>query len=80
MAEYMDVSKNTIHAVETGKKFVRAEKIVKFANLFNVEVHKLFLPEELSINDPKRVLAKYTDEVMDAVENIRDDYIRNSEK
>jgi transcriptional regulator with XRE-family HTH domain len=76
LAEKMGVSKNTIWEIEMGRKFVRATKLVKFAELFNISAYKLFVPSQISYDDVNAadILTKYSEEVKEAVENIRNTY------
>ena len=80
LAEYMGVSKQTIHKIETGKQFVRSERLAQFVDIFNIEVYKLFLPEKLANEDSNMVLAKYTEEAKDALENLMGDFINKNKK
>jgi hypothetical protein len=59
-----------------GRKFVRAAKLVKFAALFNISAYKLFVPDQISYDDANTadILIKYSEEVKEAVESIRDTY------
>jgi transcriptional regulator with XRE-family HTH domain len=76
LAEKIGVSKNTIWEIEMGRKFVRGARLVKFANLFNTSVYKLFVPNQISYDDSNTadILIKYSEEVKEAVENIRNTY------
>jgi transcriptional regulator with XRE-family HTH domain len=75
LAEQMNVSKNTIHEIETGKKFVRSQRLADFAAVFNIEVYKLFLPENIRDYDANVVVARYTEEAKDALENLLGDFL-----
>ena len=76
LAEKMDVSKNTICEIETGKKFVRAERLVQFADIFNTDIYKFFMPEEVLRNDTTGLLAKFGEEVKDRVTDMIDEYMQ----
>jgi transcriptional regulator with XRE-family HTH domain len=76
LAEKMDVSINTISEIETGKKFVRAETLIGFASVFKTEVYELFKPENILPDDSAGVLATYNHEVKEAMEKIREDFLR----
>ena len=75
MAEKMDASKNTIHDIETGKKFVRAENLARFAAVFNVDVYKLFLSEDVDDYDTTRVVAQFVNDAKVALDDKLDEYI-----
>lgn len=80
MAEQLNVSKNTVHDIETGRKFARAQKLIEFAAVFNIDVYKLFLPEELSDYDSIKAVAKYAENAKDALKNLLDDYMKSPNK
>ena len=77
MAELMEVSKNTIHDIETGKKFVRADLLAEFSVVFNIDVYRLFMPKNTTVRDPAKIITRYTEEAKDALENLLDNYITN---
>jgi transcriptional regulator with XRE-family HTH domain len=79
LAERIHVSKNTIHDIETGKKFIRAQRLIELSEIFNVDVYKLFLPKDIQNTDSVRVVAQFANHVKESVENIRDQFI-NSQK
>jgi len=70
LAEHMNVSKNTIHEIETGKKFVRLQRLIDFAAAFNIEVYQLFLPEKIRDYDTNVMVAKYAEEAKDALDDL----------
>ena len=80
MAEQMNVSKNTIHEIETGKKFVRLQRLTDFAAVFNIEAYKLFLPENIRDYDANIAVAQYTEDAKDALENLLGDFLTNTKK
>jgi len=53
LAEKVDVSKNTISDIEKGKKFARANTLVRIAEFFNIQVYELFSPKVLCPIIPK---------------------------
>jgi transcriptional regulator with XRE-family HTH domain len=75
LAEKMDLSINTICEIENGKKFVRAETLVGFAALFHTEVYELFKPETILPDDAAGVLVRYIEDVKEATEKIKYDYL-----
>jgi len=80
LAEQMNVSKNTIHEIETGKKFVRLQRLTDFAAVFNIEAYKLFLPENIRDYDANIAVAQYTEDAKDALENLLGDFLTNTKK
>ena len=77
LAEHMNLSPNSIHDIETGKKFVRAQRLIEFSSVFNTEIYKLFLPEELSNYDTVKIIAKYNEDAKDALNNLLEDFMNN---
>ena len=75
LAEKINVSKNTIHDIETGRKFVRAQRLVELANAFNIEPYVLLQPEHIQNYDSRKDIAEYAGQVRDAVENLLGDYL-----
>ena len=75
LAEKIGVSKNTICEIENGKKFVHAENLVKFSNIFNIEVYRLFMPKDVMASDPTGILAKFGSEVTENVNIMIERYI-----
>jgi len=76
LAEKMGLSVISICAIENGKKFVRADKLVNFATLFKTDVYELFKPESILPDNAAGVLAKYCEDVAKASEKIKKDYLR----
>ena len=80
LAEKAGVSKNTICEIETGKKFVHAERLDKFSEIFGVDVYKLFMPEDVVAKDTTGILTKLGTEVTEKVYNIFENYIDDLNK
>jgi len=80
LAEKVGVSKNTICEIETGKKFVHAERLSKFSEVFNVDVNKLFLSENDVAGDLVGILTKFSNEVKETVDFARDKYMYDLKK
>ena len=76
----MKISKNSICEIETGKKFVRAERLVQFAALFNTEVYTLFMPEEVFQNDTFGLLARFGNDVKERVSDMVEEYAKKIKK
>jgi transcriptional regulator with XRE-family HTH domain len=75
LAEKMDLSINTICQIEKGRKFVRAETLVRFAALFNTEVYELLKPEAILPDNATGILVKYCEDVKKATEKIKKAYL-----
>jgi transcriptional regulator with XRE-family HTH domain len=80
LAEKMNISKNTVCEIETGKKFVRAERLIQFAALFNTEVYTLFMPKEVFQTEPFGLITKFGDEVKDRATDMVEEYAKNIKK
>ena len=80
LAEKMNLSVNTICEIENGKKFARAETLVGFAILFNIEVYELFKPENILPDNAAGILSKYCNDVKKNNEKIMNDYLRKIRK
>jgi len=78
-AEKTDVSINFLSDIENGKKWPSINTMIKFAKAFNLEVYELFKPENMLPDNPSHVIAKYTKEILAAVNksvgNIETKYI-----
>jgi transcriptional regulator with XRE-family HTH domain len=75
LAEKMGISTNTICEIETGKKFVRAETLITFAAVFHTEVYELFKPDSVLPGNTSGVLQKYSEDLIKAVEKLRNTYL-----
>ena len=78
LAELMDLSINTICEIETGKKFIRAETLIRFSAIFNTEVYEFFKPETILPDNSAGILAMYEDDVKKAMDKIRKDYLERT--
>jgi len=69
LAELVNVSKNTIHGIETGRKFAKAKTLVKLAIVFNIEVYHLLLPQDCFEYSKAEFIKKNNEYVKDVVDN-----------
>ena len=67
LAEKLDISINFLSDIENGKKWISPASMVKFASVLNVEPFELFKPADMPSSTVSTFLAKYNDEVMQAV-------------
>jgi len=67
LAEKLDISTNFLSDIENGKKWISLASIVKFANTLNIEPFELFKPADAPDPSATALLAKYNDEVVQAV-------------
>jgi len=77
LSDKADVSKNTISDIENGQKFARANTLVKLANALETEVYELVKPENILPDKNADIIAKYAEEVREAVDQIGNSYMRN---
>jgi transcriptional regulator with XRE-family HTH domain len=70
----VDVSKNAISEIERGKKFARAETLFYLAKAFDTEVYELLKPENVKPDKAEDIIAKYADDVRNAVGNLEKKY------
>jgi transcriptional regulator with XRE-family HTH domain len=77
LADKIDVSKNFISDLETGQKFTSAQTLINLANILETEVYELLKPESVPPDKPADIIVKYGEQVKDAVDKIRDDYLVN---
>jgi transcriptional regulator with XRE-family HTH domain len=75
LAEKANVSINFLSDIETGKKWASPTTMVKFADIFNIEVYELFKPDEILPDKTDSTLQKYTAEILTAISQIRDQYL-----
>ena len=76
LAEKVDISITFLSDIENGKKWASPTTIVKFADVFRVEVYEFFKPENILPDKDDSIIQKYTDDVFTAISRIRDAYIK----
>ena len=80
LSDRADVSKNTISDIENGQKFARANTLVKLANALETDVYELVKPESVLPDKNTDIIAKYGEEVREAVEKIGNHYLTNQKQ
>jgi transcriptional regulator with XRE-family HTH domain len=76
LAEQVDISINFLSDIETGKKWASPVTMVKFADIFHIEVYELFKPDYIVPDKAGSILQKYTGDVLTAISQIRDSYLK----
>jgi transcriptional regulator with XRE-family HTH domain len=76
LAEKADISINFLSDIETGKKWASPVPMVKFADIFHIEVYELFKPDHIMPDKAGSVIQKYTGDVLTAISQIRDTYLK----
>jgi len=80
LAEKAGVSKNTISDIESGDKFARAGTLIRLAKIFETEVYELLKPNDILPDNTADAIAKYSEEVKEAVDKIKFSYLGNVKK
>jgi transcriptional regulator with XRE-family HTH domain len=79
LAEKLDISIPFLSDIENGRKWVSPVTVVKFADALKIEPYELFKPAEAAGPNMTLALAKWSDEVIDAVtktvKNIQNYYL-----
>ena len=76
LAEKIDISIQFLSDIETAKKWASPTTIVKFADVFHVEVYEFFKPEKIMPAKAGSIIQKYTGDVFAAISQIRDTYLK----
>jgi transcriptional regulator with XRE-family HTH domain len=79
LGEKVDVSRNTISDIETGKDFAGAKILVNLAIAFETEVYELFKPDGVLPDKSTDIISKYSYEVRKAVMEVGKKYFEGSE-
>ena len=75
LAEKVGVTRNIISKIETGKNFAHAKTLVNLALAFETKIYELLKPEGVLPDKPTDILAEYSEEVREKVEEIGNFYI-----
>ena len=71
LAQKAGVCVNFINDIESEKKWVSPATMVKIADAFSIHVYELLKPPGLLPDNLNSIIRKYTDNVYEALENIR---------
>jgi len=77
LADIVDVSKNTISDIETGDKFAHAKTLVNLARALETQVYELLKPEYVYPDKAADIIARYSEEVREAVGELEKTYMEN---
>ncbi|MDR0387924.1 MAG: helix-turn-helix transcriptional regulator [Treponema sp.] len=75
LAEKIDISINFLSDIETGKKWASPITMVKFANVFSIEVYELLKPLNVLPDNYSNIIDKYTEDIYEAIEEVRKIYL-----
>ena len=67
LAEKLNISINFLSDIENGKRWISPASMVKFASVLNIEPFELFKPADTPSPSISSLLAKYNDDVVQAV-------------
>jgi len=67
LALELGISTTFLSDIETGKKWVSAQTLTQIAKALKIEVYELFKPEQTIRDDVTAAVAKYLDDVDDAL-------------
>jgi len=76
LGEKVGVSRNTICDIEAGNDFVGAKTLINLAIAFETEVYELFKPDNVQPDNAYEIIAKYSSEVKEAVDSIKNNYLK----
>ena len=80
LSELTGISKNSISEIEKARNFARPNTLIRLAKAFETEVYELFKPNSIKPDKYADIIAKYGEEVRDAIQEINSRYLANSEK
>ena len=75
LAEYADLTRNTISDIESGQDFAGAKTLISLAKALETEVYELFKPESVLPDKPSDILSKFSEEIRQKVDEIGISYI-----
>jgi transcriptional regulator with XRE-family HTH domain len=78
LAEKINISINFLSDIETGKKWASPITMVKLANVFNIEAYELLKPLDLLPDNYNNIIEKYTEDIHDAIEQVRNVFLQKS--
>ena len=75
LAEFADLTRNTISDIESGQDFAGAKTLISLAKALETEVYELFKPESVLPDKPSDILSKFSEEIRQKVDEIGISYI-----
>jgi len=80
LGEMADVSRNCISDLEAGNNFIGSDLLARLAIALKTEVYELFKPDNVLPDKSADIIAKYGDQVKEAVEKVGNYYMENVKK
>ena len=74
LAEKANISINFLSDIETGKKWASPITLVKFADIFSIEVFELIKPLEILPDNINIFMEKYTEDIYFAINEVHNTY------
>jgi transcriptional regulator with XRE-family HTH domain len=75
LADRVNISINFLSDIETGKKWASPRTMVKFADIFHIATYELLKPKNILPDDTTNILEKYTEDVYQAIDAVRHNYL-----
>jgi len=69
LAEKIGISTNFLADIETGKSWISSQTLVKLANCFEIDVYKLFTPENTLDDDTKQTIKSLIGDISVKIEH-----------
>ena len=76
LAEKMNRSIHSISRIENGKCFAKLSTIFKLASIFDIEVYKLFVPDNIKYDDLSDHISKFSNQVIEFLNDFKDGYLK----
>ena len=80
LALELGISTTFLSDIETGKKWVSSQTLTQLAKALKIEVHELFKPEQNTRDDAAAAVAKYLDDVNEAITKSIEEAVRPAVK
>jgi transcriptional regulator with XRE-family HTH domain len=74
LAEKVNISINFLSDIETGKKWASPITLVKFADVFSIEVFELLKPIKILPDNVNIFMEKYTEDIYIAIKEVHKTY------
>ena len=74
LAEKVDISINFLSDIENAKKWPSPTTLVKFADIFNINVYELLKPKDILPDNFSHVMENYTEDIYTAITGVHDTY------
>jgi transcriptional regulator with XRE-family HTH domain len=69
LAEKIGISTNFLADIETGKSWVSSSTLTKLANIFEIEVYELFMPQKTPKDETKEAIKSIVNDISVTIEH-----------